>query len=108
MGRFWSGTLPFRAEPMYAEVDPGLFVHVATPNRSLGVNARRWVLGTIALNTMGIATFVAWRDLLIHRCLLLGDPRRTSVNPRNPRATSPVARKPAHAAAGGSDPRARR
>lgn len=43
-----------------AEVDPRQFVHVATPNRSLGVDARRWVLGAIALNTMGIATFVAW------------------------------------------------
>lgn len=43
-----------------AEVDPRQFVHVATPNRSLGVNARRVVLGAIALNTMGIATFVAW------------------------------------------------
>ena len=45
---------------MYAEVDPRLFVHVATPNRSLGVRARRWVLCAIAANTLGIATFVAW------------------------------------------------
>ena len=29
---------------MFAEVDPRMFVHVATPNRSLGVDARRWVL----------------------------------------------------------------
>ena len=45
---------------IYAEVDPRQFVHVATPNRSLGVNGRRLVLGAIAMNTMGIATFVAW------------------------------------------------
>src|SRR5436309_8310705 len=44
---------------MLAEVDPRLFVHVATPNRSLGLDARRWVLAAIAVNTLGIAAFVA-------------------------------------------------
>src|SRR3954469_8464919 len=44
---------------MLAEVDPRMFVHVATPNRSLGLDARRWVLAAIAVNTLGIATFVA-------------------------------------------------
>jgi uncharacterized membrane protein len=43
---------------MLAEVDPRKFVHVATPNRSLGVDARRWVLAAIAVNTLGIAAFV--------------------------------------------------
>ena len=45
---------------MFAEVAPRTFVHVATPNRSLGVDGRRWVLGAIAANTLGIATFAAW------------------------------------------------
>ena len=44
---------------MHAGVDP-LYRFVATANRSLGVNARRIVLAAIAINTMGIATFVAW------------------------------------------------
>jgi uncharacterized membrane protein len=44
---------------MLAEVDPRMFVFVATPNRSLGLDARRWVLVAIAVNTLGIATFVA-------------------------------------------------
>src|SRR3954470_933072 len=44
---------------MLAEVDPRMFVHVATPNRSLGLDARRWVLAAIAVNTLGIACFVA-------------------------------------------------
>ena len=43
---------------MFAEVDPRTFVHVATPNRSLGVDARRWVLAAIAVNTLGLAAFV--------------------------------------------------
>jgi uncharacterized membrane protein len=43
---------------MFAELDPRTFVHVATPNRSLGVAGRRWVLGAIAANTLGIAAFV--------------------------------------------------
>ena len=50
---------PIHPERMHAEVD-SLFRFVATPNRSLGLHARRWVLGAIALNTLGIATFVAW------------------------------------------------
>jgi uncharacterized membrane protein len=44
---------------MFAEVDPRMFVHVATPNRSLGVDARRWVVVAIAVNTLGIAGFLA-------------------------------------------------
>src|SRR3954463_1645170 len=43
---------------MFVELDPRTFVHVATPNRSLGVAGRRWVLGAIAANTLGIAAFV--------------------------------------------------
>jgi len=41
---------------MYAEVDPLPFVHFSTPNRSLGVEARRWVLCAIAATTLGVAT----------------------------------------------------
>ena len=44
---------------MFAEADPRMFVHVATPNRSLGVDARRWVLAPSPSNTLGVATFVA-------------------------------------------------
>ena len=44
----------------FAEVAPRRYVHVATPNRSLGVVGRRWVLGAIAVNTFGIASFAAW------------------------------------------------
>jgi uncharacterized membrane protein len=44
---------------MFTEVDPRMFVHVATPNRSLGLDARRWLLVAIAVNTLGIASFVA-------------------------------------------------
>ncbi|HUP30368.1 MAG TPA: DUF2244 domain-containing protein [Usitatibacter sp.] len=36
-------------------MDPLPFVHVSTPNRSLGVEARRWVLGGIAATTLGVA-----------------------------------------------------
>lgn len=31
------------------------FVHLTRPNRSLGVAARRWVLGAIAATTLGVA-----------------------------------------------------
>ncbi len=31
------------------------FVHLSTPNRSLGVVAQRWVLGAIAATTLGVA-----------------------------------------------------
>jgi|SRR4051812_18483868 uncharacterized membrane protein len=44
---------------MFADVDPRTFVHVATPNRSLGVDGRRWVIAAIAVNTLGIAVFLA-------------------------------------------------
>jgi uncharacterized membrane protein len=44
---------------MHAEVDPLPFVHVSAPNRSLGVEARRWVLGAIAATTLGVAAFAA-------------------------------------------------
>lgn len=39
--------------------DPPPYVHVSTPNRSLGVVARRWVLAWIALTSLGIATGAA-------------------------------------------------
>jgi len=49
---------------MFAEVDPPPFVHLSRPNRSLGPVARRWVLGAIAVTTLGIAAgaaaFGAW------------------------------------------------
>jgi uncharacterized membrane protein len=35
------------------------YVHVSMPNRSLGVAARRWVLGWIALTALGIASGAA-------------------------------------------------
>ena len=35
--------------------DPPPYIHVSMPNRSLGVVARRWVLGWIALTSLGIA-----------------------------------------------------
>jgi uncharacterized membrane protein len=40
---------------MFAEVDPPPFVHLSRPNRSLGIAARRWVLGAIACMTLGVA-----------------------------------------------------
>lgn len=40
---------------MFAEVDPLPYVHLSTPNRSLGVQARRWVLLGLAATTLGVA-----------------------------------------------------
>jgi uncharacterized membrane protein len=40
---------------MFADVDPLPYVHLSTPNRSLGVEARRWVLAGIAATTLGVA-----------------------------------------------------
>lgn len=40
---------------MSAEVDPPPYVHESTVQRSLGVAARRWVLGWIAITTLGVA-----------------------------------------------------
>jgi uncharacterized membrane protein len=49
---------------MARSVDPPPFVHISRPNRSLGVVARRWVLGMIAAVTLGVAAgaaaFGAW------------------------------------------------
>ena len=45
---------------MFAEVDPRMFVHLSTPNRSLGVEARRWVLIAIAGTPLGLAAFAAF------------------------------------------------
>ena len=39
---------------MFAEVDPLSYVHLSTPNRSLGVEARRWVLFGLAATTLGV------------------------------------------------------
>ena len=40
------------------------YVHLSKPNRSLGIAARRWVLGAIAATTLGVAAaataFGAW------------------------------------------------
>ena len=40
------------------------YVHLSRPNRSLGIAARRWVLGAIAATTLGVAAgataFGAW------------------------------------------------
>jgi uncharacterized membrane protein len=44
---------------MFAEVDPLPYVHVSTPNRSLGVEARRWVLAGIGATTFGVAAGAA-------------------------------------------------
>ena len=44
---------------MVSSADSPPYVHVSTPNRSLGVGARRWVLGWIALTTIGIASGAA-------------------------------------------------
>lgn len=49
---------------MAPSVDPPPFVHLSRPNRSLGIVARRWVLGMIAATTLGVAAgamaFGAW------------------------------------------------
>lgn len=39
---------------MLAEVDPRPYVHLSTPNRSLGVEARRWVLLGLGASTLGV------------------------------------------------------
>jgi len=44
---------------MYAEVDPPRFVHVCTPNRSLGRAAQRWAFGAIAATTLGVGAGAA-------------------------------------------------
>lgn len=45
-------------------VDSPPYVHLSRPNRSLGIVARRWVLGMIAATTLGVAAgamaFGAW------------------------------------------------
>lgn len=40
---------------MAPSADPPQFVHLSTPNRSLGIEARRWALGGIAATTLGVA-----------------------------------------------------
>lgn len=49
---------------MASSVGPPPFVHLSKPNRSLGIVARRWVLGGIAATTFGVAAaaaaFGAW------------------------------------------------
>lgn len=49
---------------MAPSVESPPFVHMSRPNRSLGVVARRWVLGMIAATTLGVAAgamaFGAW------------------------------------------------
>lgn len=42
---------------MFADVDPRRFVHVSTPNRSLGAGGRRCALAAIAASTLGVAGF---------------------------------------------------
>jgi uncharacterized membrane protein len=44
---------------MSVALDPLPFVHHSTPNRSLGVDARRWVLAGIAATTLGVAAGAA-------------------------------------------------
>lgn len=44
---------------MSAALDPRPFVHHSTPNRSLGVEARRWVLAGVAAMTLGVAAGAA-------------------------------------------------
>lgn len=49
---------------MFAELDPPPYVHLSTPNRSLGVEARHWVLAGIAAPTLlvgvGATALGAW------------------------------------------------
>ena len=46
------------------EADPPRFVHMSKPNRSLGLEARRWALATVAATTLAVAAgasaFGAW------------------------------------------------
>lgn len=44
---------------MFAEADPPAYVHLSTPNRCLGIAARRWVLAAIGATTLGIAAGAA-------------------------------------------------
>lgn len=46
------------ALPMFDAQSPA-FVHVSRPNRSLGLEARRWAFAAIAGTTLGIASFAA-------------------------------------------------
>jgi uncharacterized membrane protein len=49
---------------MFLEADPPPYVHLSTPNRSLGIEARRWVLGGIGATTLlvgaGATALGAW------------------------------------------------
>ena len=49
---------------MFAELDPPPYVHLSTPNRSLGIAARRWVLAGISapplLVAAGATALGAW------------------------------------------------
>jgi uncharacterized membrane protein len=49
---------------MFAEADSPPYVHLSKPNRSLGIEAQRWVLAAIAATTLGVAAlataFGAW------------------------------------------------
>ena len=45
---------------MVPSADSPPYIHVSMPNRSLGVVARRWVLGWIALTSLGIAAGAAF------------------------------------------------
>jgi uncharacterized membrane protein len=40
---------------MFQDADPPPYVHLSTPNRSLGAEARQWALGAIAATTLGVA-----------------------------------------------------
>lgn len=40
---------------MFLEADPPPYVHLSTPNRSLGAEARLWALGAICATTLGVA-----------------------------------------------------
>jgi uncharacterized membrane protein len=44
---------------MFADVDPPPYVHFSAPNRSLGAEARRWVLAGLAATAFGIAAGAA-------------------------------------------------
>jgi uncharacterized membrane protein len=40
---------------MFLNADPPPYVHLSTPNRSLGAEARLWVLAAICATTLGVA-----------------------------------------------------
>lgn len=44
---------------MFAQADPPPWVFHSVPNRSLGTQARRWVLAAIAVTSLGVASFAA-------------------------------------------------